>query len=230
MGIIVSGKVIKLFVYTFHQILIRLYFNMGKSKFYVVWKGRTPGIYSTWAACEQEIKGYKGAKFKSFSTENEAKAMFKSGPEPSKKTSVTKTYFEKGYIENSLCVDAACSGNPGIVEYRGVYTATNSEFFRKEPIKKGTNNLGEFLAIVHGLALLKKEKSSIPIYSDSETAIKWTKTHKPKTTLKRDESTIEIWVLIDRAIAWLETNDYETQLLKWETKKWGEIPADYGRK
>ena len=40
----------------------------------------------------------------------------------------------------------------------------------------------------------------------------------------------EVFVLIQRAINWLNTNSYSTKIVKWETKKWGEIPADFGRK
>jgi ribonuclease HI len=50
------------------------------------------------------------------------------------------------------------------------------------------------------------------------------------STLVRDESTREIWDLVDRAVRWLKTNDYPNKVLKWQTKQWGEIKADYGRK
>lgn len=198
---------------------------MGKSKFYVVWKGRTPGVYRTWPECEATIKGVQGAQFKSFSTKEEADFMYTNGP-----NAVRKTTRSEDIIMPSLCVDAACSGNPGIVEYRGVYTHTGEEVFRKQPISRGTNNLGEFLAIVHGLALLKRENNTMPIYSDSETAMLWIKKGRPFTKLAHDESTEEIWKLIERAVKWLDKNTYVNPLLKWDTQSWGEIPADFGRK
>lgn len=198
---------------------------MSKSKFYVVWKGKVPGVYTSWEACSQQINGFKGAKYKSYKTREEAELQFEHGPDYD-----PLIVERQDVIENSLCVDAACSGNPGIVEYRGVYTATNEEVFRKKPIPKGTNNLGEFLAIVHGLALLQKENSTIPIYSDSETAMGWVRQKRIKTTLPRDESTTEIWELVDRALSWLEKFSYSNPLIKWDTKTWGEIPADFGRK
>lgn len=89
---------------------------------------------------------------------------------------------QRGYLGkpemNSIAVDAACSGNPGAMEYRGVETATGREIFRQGPFSEGTNNIGEFLAIVHGLAMLKKMNSDLPLYSDSVNAISWVKKKK----------------------------------------------------
>lgn len=81
--------------------------------------------------------------------------------------------------ENSLAVDAACSGNPGAMEYRGVHVASRQEIFHFGPMY-GTNNIGEFLAIVHGLALLKQKGFDMPIYSDSVNAINWIKQKNAK--------------------------------------------------
>ena len=129
----------------------------------------------------------------------------------------------------ALCVDAACSGNPGPMEYRGVHLPSGKEIFRFGPIQ-GTNNIGEFLAIVHALALLKQKGLSMPIYSDSVNAINWVKKKQCKTKLERNEKTEELFRLIGRAEKWLAENKYDTPILKWETKQWGEIPADFGRK
>ena len=126
--------------------------------------------------------------------------------------------------------DAACSGNPGDMEYRGVYTATGQEIFHIGPLKEGTNNVGEFLALVHGLALLQQKGSDLPIYSDSRNAISWVKKKKCKTLLARKPINEPIFDLIERAEKWLNTHTYTTQILKWETSVWGEIPADFGRK
>lgn len=132
-------------------------------------------------------------------------------------------------IDNSLAVDAACSGNPGPMEYRGVHIASRQEVFHFGPTK-GTNNIGEFLAIVHGLALLKQKGFDMPIYSDSVNAISWVRQKKCKTKLPRTAETEELFKLIERAEKWLRENTYTTRILKWETKEWGEIPADFGRK
>ena len=133
-------------------------------------------------------------------------------------------------ILDSIAVDAACSGNPGLMEYRGVYTATKQELFRIGPYEQGTNNIGEFLALVHGLAFLKQKNSPLPIYSDSRNAIMWVQKKKCKTLLEREPRNEVIFNLIERAEKWLHENEYSTTILKWETSEWGEIPADFGRK
>ncbi|WP_100406353.1 ribonuclease H [Bacillus solitudinis] len=205
-------------------------------KYYVVWNGRKKGIFTTWAECEAQVKGFTGAKFKSFPSEREAKSAFEEGKMLSpRKNGVTKRNVDNDSIIeevqwDSISVDVGCRGNPGIVEYKGVHTKTGEILFSHDEIHIGTNNMGEFLAIVHGLAYLKKQGSEKPIYSDSITAIKWVKQKKAKSTLERSEQTAYIWSLMDRAEKWLQTNTYSNPVLKWQTEKWGEIKADYGRK
>lgn len=211
---------------------------MSKQKYYVVWNGVTPGIYSSWTECQLQIKGYDGAKFKSFDTHEEAERAFASSPyvyigknakATKGKCKISFATLPKTVVENSLAVDAACSGNPGPMEYRGVYVASRQEIFHFGPMK-GTNNIGEFLALVHGLALLKQKGFDIPIYSDSVNAISWVKQKRCKTKLPRTVETENLFLLIERAEKWLKENTYSTRILKWETKEWGEIPADFGRK
>ena len=112
-------------------------------------------------------------------------------------------------------------GNPGIMEYRGVYVQTGQEVFKVGPYHDGTNNIGEFLAIVHGLALLKQKGSNIPIYSDSKIAQKWVRDGKCRTTLAPTSRNAELLGLVARAEKWLATNTYTNPIIKWETKQWG---------
>lgn len=131
----------------------------------------------------------------------------------------------------SLAVDAACSGNPGIMEYQGVKTATGERIFYQGPFPASSNNIGEFLALVHGISLLKKKGfTEIPIYSDSVTAMAWVRKKKALTKIERIPENEEVFRLIERAENWLRKNTYSNPILKWETKLWGEIPADFGRK
>lgn len=130
---------------------------------------------------------------------------------------------------NAWAVDAACSGNPGPMEYRCIDLQTGQQVFHYGPVH-GTNNIGEFLAIVHGLALLKQKGSNIPIYSDSKIAQKWVRDGKCRTTLAPTSRNAELLGLVARAEKWLATNTYTNPIIKWETKQWGEIPADFGRK
>ncbi len=208
---------------------------MAKEKYYVVWEGVTPGIYRSWTDCQLQTKGYEGAKYKSFDSREEAERAFVSSPyayigknAPKAKTK-TSDVLPPEVIENSLAVDAACSGNPGQMEYRGVHVLSRQQVFHFGPML-GTNNIGEFLALVHGLALVKQKGFDMPIYSDSKIAMKWVKEKKCKTKLERTAKTEELFKVIERAEKWLRENRYSTRIIKWETKEWGEIPADFGRK
>ncbi len=205
-----------------------------KQKYYVVWQGHNPGIYSTWEECKEQVHNYTNASYKSFESKAEAENAFKSGPEIKKRTSPAKkssTGRKTGIIKESLSVDAACSGNPGIMEYRGVWTADHAEIFRFGPVQDGTNNVGEFLALVHGLALLQKQEYfHTPIYSDSKTAIAWVVKKKANTKLAQTKRNKELFEMIARGEKWLKENKWENPILKWDTKNWGEIPADFGRK
>ena len=206
-----------------------------KTKFYVVWKGGNPGIYTSWTDCQLQIKNYKGAMFKSFDTREEAELALSSSAHeylshqhkaerrPSAKA------LPEGFDMNCLAVDAACSGNPGLMEYRGVYLLTGQEVFHFGPVY-GTNNIGEFLAIVHGLALQKQKGLCMTIYSDSRNALGWVKQKKCKTKLERNARTEQLFQLIERAEKWLRENTYDIPVLKWQTDVWGEVPADFGRK
>jgi len=207
----------------------------GKKKFYVVWQGNEPGIYSTWAECLRQVKGYPAAKYKAFPTKEAAEEAYSgtyldymSTGNYAKKPAISEA--SRAEIDfNTIAVDAACSGNPGPLEYRGVETESHIELFiQKFPM--GTNNIGEFLAIVHGLAYLKKKKSNMPIYSDSKHAIKWVHNKKCNTKLVRNAKTKHLFEVIARGEKWLHDNKFENPLLKWKTKEWGEIPADFGRK
>ncbi len=208
-----------------------------KNNFFVVWEGKEPGIYRSWHECKKQTHGFEGAIFKGFETEKEAREAFLSPcwdyiGKSAKPHKPTQEQIEKFGLPDfqSLSVDAACSGNPGLMEYRGVFSKTGEEIFRQGPFKDGTNNVGEFLALVHGLALLKQKNSPVPIYTDSKTAMAWVKTKKHKSKLEKTESNAELFDLLTRAEKWLTENDFTTQILKWETEVWGEIPADFGRK
>lgn len=207
-------------------------------KYYVVWLGLKPGIYSSWDEAKKQVSGYVGAEYKAFSTLEDAEEAFgKNYLDYKGKATTSKKVFSKKELEeigqpilNSLSVDAACSGNPGILEYRGVYTDTETEVFRRGPYENGTVNIGEFLAIVLGLAWQQKHKLNMPIYSDSRTAMSWVRKKKVNTKLKRNKKNEKLFYAIAKALEWLENNEYDVEILKWRTDAWGEIKADYGRK
>jgi len=223
-----------------------------KQKFYVIWLGHEPGVYTDWNKAKRQIDGYKGAKYKSFPTRAQAEAAYAnsfhnyikaasdavnrpssrstaggSRPKASRRGNAPST---PTILSQSISVDAACSGNPGKMEYQGVTTSGKKQLFHRG-FKLGTNNIGEFLALVHALAFLAaQDMPDLPIYSDSQIAIGWVKKARCKTTLARGPKTEGLYEYIDRAEAWLKTNKVTNPIYKWNTKAWGEIPADFGRK
>jgi len=212
---------------------------MAKNKkYYVVWNGKTKGVFKNWKDCKQQIDGFQGAEYKSFTSKGEAEIAFTKTYNEYKGKDTKKPVIDKKLLAEignpnltSISVDAACSGNPGLMEYRGVHTQTKKQLFLQGPFKEGTNNIGEFLALVHGLAYLQKaEQFTLPIYSDSKTAIAWINAKQCRTKTMPTPNNKELFDLIKRGEKWLHENPFKNPILKWETKVWGEIPADFGRK
>jgi ribonuclease HI len=205
-----------------------------KQKYYVVWKGRKSGIFTSWAECEKQVKGFAEAQYKSFESLKEAEAAYQSEYKAFKGKPSTQGKWREASVKPllpSISVDAACSGAPGKLEYRGVYTDTEDEIFRFGPFPDGTNNVGEFLAIVHALTWLTKHGKQLPVYSDSENGISWVYTGQCRTKLKHTARNAPLFVMIRSAENWLAENELDDDaVLKWDTELWGENPADFGRK
>ena len=204
-----------------------------------MWEGRSPGIYDSWEECKDQIDGFPGARYKAFPSQDAATEAFRG--DSSEHIGVLKAIASYNpvavnysafpeIILDSIAVDAACSKNPGPVEYRGVDTKSGITLFKVGPLADGTNNIGEFLAIVHALALLKQKSPTMTIYSDSKIAQLWVMKRECKTKLERTPKTEKLLQDVDRAVAWLHNNTYQNKILKWKTEEWGEIPADFGRK
>lgn len=237
----------------------------AKQKWYVVWRGKQPGIYTTWADCEAQVKGAQASLYKAFDTQQEAEAAFAGNPydyigqrrdsavQPSDNAAGgpsgcpskgpagcpppppayrhdTVLPLPPAVTADAWAVDAACAHNPGPMEYRGIDLRTGAVVFHFGPIY-GTNNIGEFLAIVHAMALMTQRGERRTIYSDSVNAMSWVKQRCCKSKLEQNARSQQAWQLIERAVAWLKSHDVTPfPLRKWETHLWGEIPADFGRK
>ena len=204
-----------------------------KQKFYVVWKGRRTGIFSSWEACAAQVERFTGAQYKSFTSRRLAEQALreKYAAHVGKPVSSGEWLFSLDPpVAESIAVDAAHSGRTGKLEYQGVFLQTGKEFFRQGPYENGTNNVGEFLAIVHALSLLADKGLNLPVYSDSSTAIAWVKTGRCKTGLVEDKTNAPLFKLIRRAEDWLVEHKTTNPVLKWDTHAWGENPADFNRK
>ena len=195
-----------------------------------MWSGKTPGIYDTWEDCEAQVKGVQGAKYKGFASRPEAEQAFASSPENYIIRKPKAEKEESTPILPALAVDAACSGNPGVMEFRGVIADTGTEVFHRGPFNGGTNNIGEFLAIVLGLAYLKQNNLPWVLYTDSRTALSWLKKGHADTKIEWNAQNQDLFFMLRRAEMWLHDNTWTTPIYKWDTKSWGEIPADFGRK
>ena len=206
-----------------------------KAAYYVVWQGKTPGIYDSWETCEAQVKGTQGAVYKGFATLAEAEKAFADKPEnyiirkPKAESHKPSAVIAQPILP-ALAVDAACSGNPGVMEFRGVIADTGTEVFHRGPFNGGKNNIGEFLAIVLGLAYLKQNNLPWALYSDSRTALAWLRKKHADTKLEWNAGNEDLFFMLRKAEQWLHDNTWTTPIYKWDTKAWGEIPADFGRK
>ena len=221
---------------------------MGKRKFYVVWVGREPGIYEEWSDCLEQVDGFPGARYKAFDSQLAATMAFRG--DPSDEASMIRTIaahnaanaasapgggralFDIPEINpDAIAVDGACAGNPGRMEYRGVDVKSGIELFHVGPLDDGTNNVAEYLALVHALAYLYQKGDGVtPVYSDSRTARSWVRNRGCRTKLERTPRNAKIFELLARADVWIRTHNPSNQVLRWDTDAWGEIPADFGRK
>lgn len=221
---------------------------MAKRKFYVVWVGREPGIYDNWDDCEQQVAMFPGARYKSYDSQTAATIAFRGDPEdqeaivraiaahnaetamPTRDLEKLKEQFPE-INGGAIAVDGACAGNPGPMEYQGVDLRTGERIFHFGPLEGGTNNVAEYLALVHALALLYNRGDSVtPIYTDSRTGRSWVRNRRNRCTLPRTPQTAAVYNLLERADTWLQTHRTTNQILVWDTDRWGEIPADFNRK
>jgi ribonuclease HI len=221
---------------------------MPKQKYYTVWKWREIGIFDNWDACKKSVDGYIGARYKSYPTENEAKLALQWGVQNSIHTNMKVDWLyswwkndikkpdsqlpNSNFILPSISVDWAWNTITGWCEYQWVMTDNpKTKVFAGWPYADGTNNIVEFLGLVHALRYCQEyDLANLPIYTDSVTAIAWVRNKTAKTTQPRNKKNAELFWLLDEAIIWLKSNSYKNPILKWETQIWWEIPADFGRK
>lgn len=205
---------------------------MKPKKYYTVRAWKNVWIYDTRDDCKAQVHGFTGAKYKSFPSfqlaEQALNNPYQEQITPKAKMDILSDNVP--FVKNSISVDAACSGNPGLMEYRAIDMQNGKVLFH-EKFNTWTNNIGEFLAIVHWLSFLQDKKNNQDsIYTDSRIAMSRVKHKKCKTKLKKEKWSEELFKIIKRAEEWLETHSHSNKIIKWDTKTWGEIPADFGRK
>ena len=206
-----------------------------------------PGVYDDLQDALEQVDDFPGASFKSYTSAAAAAEAFRQGTARAEGRELggllldaqrqnmpadgKPDYMSNPEIDlNGWAVDAACAGNPGKMEYRGVELMSGREIFHVGPFEQSTNNIGEFLAIVHALSLMYSRGEKHTIYSDSVTGMAWVRNRKVKTQLARNPKTEKSFQLMERALSWLNSHSYDVKIRKWDTDRWGEIPADFGRK
>lgn len=225
----------------------------GKKRYYVVWQGRHPGVYDDYSDVLEQVDGYPGARFKGFGSAAEAAEAYRRGLQSGEERSLgtllrhsaaaaasrqadtllSLDALKRRFPEidpGAWAVDASCLGNPGVMEYQCVALADGRRVFHFGPVDRATNNIGEFLGLVHALALMERSGEWHTIYSDSRTAMAWVRNRKANTKLTAPRGNPAVLALLARAEQWLRTHRIQCRILKWQTELWGEIPADFGRK
>lgn len=210
--------------------------------FYGVWVGRSPGVYDNWNACKAQTDKFPAAKFRKLKSTDYKQALAEFNAEnispvtisQTNTSSKSKPVLDCGSLpENDiLTVDGASNGHN--CEFRAVWFPSNKEVFASKVYDGGTNNIAEFLGLVFALKHLMEKKLPLKVYSDSVTAMAWFRNMKANTTAHQTgKATQELTNLIEGAEKFLQNNRdvlSNAQVLKWDTKNWGEIAADYGRK
>lgn len=215
-------------------------------KFYVVFRGHNPGVYNDWDEAKEQIQGFPGALHKSYDSSAEAAEAYRNFTGMEDREELSRLISNIGEESNNTkdinnkdnpeidwdawAVDASCLGNPGKMEYRGVSLKTGEIIFQVGPFEDATNNIGEYLALVHAMALMWKNLDFHNIYTDSITALSWWKHKKVKTKLQETSRNKKVFELLARASVWVNTHNFPCRVIKWDTDRWGEIPADFGRK
>ena len=174
---------------------------MPPKKFYAVWAGHKPGIYTTWAEAEKQVKGYPKAGFKSFPTLALAKEAFANGTKTAKEPTQQHESLGSSNSTNGtstsdvdIFCDGACNPNPG-------KSGTGIAIYKKQQLDQlwyglhnpsGTNNTAELLGLYHSLMFAKtvvETGQSVAVHCDSKYSIDcittWAKGWKAKGWKKK---------------------------------------------
>lgn len=124
-----------------------------------------------------------------------------------------------------ILVDGFALNNPGYGGFRGV-NRNGIELFSRTYLNI-TNNLAEYLGVIAGLWYVKDDTQA-KVYTDSMTAIKWVQRGNHNSTLNLSGELTSALNKAEDLLYQLKNTTYKVQ--KWNTKKYGEILADYGNK
>lgn len=124
-----------------------------------------------------------------------------------------------------IAVDAAHSMKNSVTEYQGINLATGERLFYQN-LGNQTINIGEFLAVVEAVKyIIEHDFQPRTIYTDSQTAIAWfnaksTASNKQNKEVRKAELFLRV----------LSADVDSIKVQHWDNRRWGETPADFGRK
>lgn len=208
------------------------------TQYYGVWIGRKPGVYDNWNDCKAQVDKFSGARYSKLKSTTKEEALLEFNKENNNTIDNSKETIKSTNnvvntsnkpIENVLTVDGASNGLN--CEFQAVWYPSGEVAFKSKQYQGGTNNIAEFLGLVLAIKHLEKNNLPLSVYTDSVTAMAWLRDKKANTTAKTTgKATEELDKLINQAETYLKEKERKINIMKWETKSWGQIPADYGRK
>lgn len=188
----------------------------------------TPGEYKefhSWPACQAFVKG-KNVPFGSGVTRDEAL----------EKVARSRAYIDKNGSKTTkaaapvgappregICSDAGTHGNPGPCEYQ--VCDLKGKVLEHKKLGVHTNNYAE-LAGIGAMLQYAAINGITKCWTDSQIAIGWIASGRLGPTVHERDVILRMVTEIQTILR----KNPKLELLKWHTKKWGEIPADFGRK
>lgn len=188
-------------------------------RFYVVWVGREPGIYSTWPECESQVKGFPRAKYRGYDDELTARAAFEAGHD----VGPDLLGREGELFPRAIAVQAEVSATE--LGYVGVGTDTGNALFRVNTRERAPADVAEFLGVCHALALNAREGVRVPVYCSSDLALRWVRNKRCGMDLAALANARRVRELVERAEHWLSAHELNNPVLKWDHYARGAIPG-----
>lgn len=179
-------------------------------KYYAYLIGKKSGVLDNWEDCKKIVSGKPGAKYKSFTSKQEAEKWLEHGADYSKKHLLAKkgVYFDAG------------TGAGNGVEIN-VTDEKGKSFLKKLLGRDVTNNFGELLALKHALQIAKKENIK-EIFGDSRLVVEyWSKGYIKKDNVA--EETVKLAWEVKKL-----RREFETAGGKIELVSGSSNPADLG--
>ncbi|MBU5255738.1 viroplasmin family protein [Tissierella praeacuta] len=145
--------------------------------YYAVRKGKTKGIYETWAKCEEQVRGYSGAEYKKFSTYEEAMNFINNGNEETEQFDEAKLKEKEAmaYVDGSFHINS-WSYSYGVVFITQDGKETYSGREDNKDLAEMRNVSGEIKGAMIAMELaIEKGKDTLYLHFDYTGIEQWAK-------------------------------------------------------